>query len=99
MEKNHLPPMLFSTSHKEEGINTGRSHREFGGVILQTKFQATPKCRMKRHKSVEFLSIFECQAPLNERKGPIENILATVLIKATKTIISGDDVRSRSRIS
>jgi len=38
-------------------------------VIPQTKFQAAPNCRMKRHKSVEFLSIFKCQAPLKKRKG------------------------------
>jgi len=47
---------------------------------------------MKHYESVEFLSIFKCQAPLNKRKTPIENILATALMKETETTISGDGV-------
>jgi len=59
----------------------------FGGLSPpQTKLQAPPNWKMKQYDSVQFLSIFECQALPHKRKAPrrkakpsVENFLATVL--------------------
>jgi len=57
---------------KRSGDSQSRRHGEAsGGFTPQTKLQAPQNWNMKHYESVEFLSIFECQAPLHKRKAPL----------------------------